>query len=82
MICPTCDGSGESSTGWSGEGRCWRCRGAGEIPDVCEHCGDEVQCNDDGICASCVEMIAQEKEEDEEEARTTAAMLSRSKIIP
>lgn len=63
MICSICDGTGESRNGFSGEGRCSTCRGTGEVPDICDLCGEEVEVNEDGHCESCQEAINAELEE-------------------
>jgi RecJ-like exonuclease len=60
VICQHCNGSGEGRSGWSGEGRCSACRGTGEVPDVCDKCGEETECNDDGLCEACQEQVDEE----------------------
>lgn len=53
MICPVCDGCGESLTGRTGEGVCQYCKGRGAVPDYCDRCGELAQCNEDGLCEEC-----------------------------
>ncbi len=63
MYCPICDGTGESRHGYAGEGRCGKCRGTGEVPDICDLCGEETECNEDGHCPACQEQIDEELED-------------------
>lgn len=53
MICPVCDGCGESLTGRTGEGVCHRCKGSGEVPDRCRRCERVAECDEDDLCEEC-----------------------------